>query len=117
MKEDHQTQETLEMKNGQRFCTPHLSELDSNTWKIKRLDSYINEIHDGNKMNVEEYTQSLGLKDFHCGIKKECKLKEDSCIPRSDQDWLLVYSIGQWNTYANDILVAVKKGRKILIGQ
>lgn len=58
-------------------------------------------------MTLEHYAQQVHASNFICGLGRHC-LAGQPCVPVPKLDWLVLYSVQQWNFYMNSLYEAVQ---------
>ncbi|MBW0478234.1 hypothetical protein O181_017949 [Austropuccinia psidii MF-1] len=69
-------------------------------WKASRVDEYLAAHPTARNQSVAQFAASIGVVNFQCGIGMECVIGQ-ICYPAIGKDYLVLYSIQQWNNYMN----------------
>ncbi|KAA1081393.1 hypothetical protein PGT21_035143 [Puccinia graminis f. sp. tritici] len=76
-------------------------------WESLGMDHYLRNYPGGQNMTLEQYTRHVHAANFICGIGRHC-LAGQPCAPVAKLDWLVLYSVQQWNFYMNSLYEAVQ---------
>jgi len=58
-------------------------------------------------MTLAEYARNVHAANFICGIGRHC-IAGQPCVSAAKQDWLVLYSLQQWNFYMNSLYGAIQ---------
>lgn len=89
--------------------------LTPDTWNQLKLNDYLQKYPGGDKLTVIDFATKLNMTNFVCGIGGSCNAGQP-CYPLSSQDWFILFSIQQWNSYMNIYYDAVGYGIAIVQG-
>ncbi|MBW0507371.1 hypothetical protein O181_047086 [Austropuccinia psidii MF-1] len=90
--------------NADADCSGY--ELNRGTWAELGIDNYLRHYPHGQNMSLFEYTHSLNVFNFDCGIKKFC-MAGQLCHPIRGRDWVVLSAVQEWNFYINSLYDAV----------
>ncbi|PLW15537.1 hypothetical protein PCANC_14538 [Puccinia coronata f. sp. avenae] len=76
-------------------------------WDSLGMDQYIRNYPGGQNMTLTQYTRQIHAANFICGLGRHC-LAGQPCAPVAKMDWLVLYSVQQWNMYMNSLYEAVQ---------
>ncbi|OAV90684.1 hypothetical protein PTTG_28234 [Puccinia triticina 1-1 BBBD Race 1] len=76
-------------------------------WQSLGMDHYLRNYPGGQNMTLAQYTREVHAANFICGIGRHC-LAGQPCVPIAKLDWLVLYSVQQWNFYMNSLYEAVQ---------
>lgn len=71
------------------------------------MDQYLRNYPGGQNMTLAEYARKVHAANFICGIGRHC-LAGQPCAPVAKQDWLVLFSLQQWNFYMNSLYGAIQ---------
>ncbi|CAH7688503.1 hypothetical protein BY996DRAFT_4495306 [Phakopsora pachyrhizi] len=77
-------------------------ELTPELWKASKMDEYMSSHPTLQSQTISQFAASVGMPNFFCGIGLEC-MAGQLCYPVIGKDYLILYSIQQWNNYMNSM--------------
>ncbi|KAG0142317.1 hypothetical protein CROQUDRAFT_50448 [Cronartium quercuum f. sp. fusiforme G11] len=89
--------------------------LNRGTWAELGIDNYLLHYPRGQNISVTEYTDSLKVLNFECGIGLTC-LSGQLCHPVRGRDWVVLSALQEWNFYINSMYEAVGSAMSIVQG-
>ncbi|KAG0151508.1 hypothetical protein CROQUDRAFT_36552 [Cronartium quercuum f. sp. fusiforme G11] len=82
-------------------------------WKNLQLDTYLETYPGAQNLTLSQYASHVHAANFFCGIGRRC-LAGQPCAPVSKMDWLVLYSVQQWNFYMNSLYEAIESAISIV---
>ncbi|KAH9455860.1 hypothetical protein MJO28_005896 [Puccinia striiformis f. sp. tritici] len=76
-------------------------------WESLGMDQYLRSYPGGQNITLSQYARQVHAANFICGIGRHC-LAGQPCVPVEKHDWLVLYSVQQWNFYMNSLYEAVQ---------
>ncbi|OAV91836.1 hypothetical protein PTTG_12546 [Puccinia triticina 1-1 BBBD Race 1] len=80
--------------------------LNRGTWAELGIDNYLLHYPGGQNLTLFDYTRSLNVLNFDCGIGRMC-LAGQLCHPVHGRDWVVLSAVQEWNFYMNSVYEAV----------
>ncbi|CAH7669376.1 hypothetical protein BY996DRAFT_6421267 [Phakopsora pachyrhizi] len=87
---------------------PECSDLALNrgTWAELGIDNYLLNYPSGQNTSFIQYTRSLNVFNFDCGINQYC-LAGQLCHPVRGRDWVVLSAVQEWNFYINSLYKSI----------
>ncbi|PLW17011.1 hypothetical protein PCANC_11383 [Puccinia coronata f. sp. avenae] len=80
--------------------------LNRGTWAELGIDNYLLHYPGGQNLTLVDYTRSLNVLNFDCGIGRMC-LAGQLCHPVRGRDWVVLSAVQEWNFYMNSMNDAI----------
>ncbi|KAI7955964.1 hypothetical protein MJO29_007363 [Puccinia striiformis f. sp. tritici] len=80
--------------------------LNRGTWAELGIDNYLLHYPGGQNLTLFDYTRSLNVLNFDCGIGRMC-LAGQLCHPVRGRDWVVLSAVQEWNFYINSMYEAI----------
>ncbi|KAA1078446.1 hypothetical protein PGT21_035176 [Puccinia graminis f. sp. tritici] len=80
--------------------------LNRGTWAELGIDNYLLHYPGGQNLTLFDYTRSLNVLNFDCGVGRMC-LAGQLCHPVRGRDWVVLSAVQEWNFYINSMYDAI----------
>ncbi|EGG00199.1 uncharacterized protein MELLADRAFT_93788 [Melampsora larici-populina 98AG31] len=86
-------------------CTNE-TRISTREWKNQDVDNYLLNYPGGQEMSFAQFTNSIGVLNFRCGLGQECLAGQLCQSGIKPIDWEILYAVQQWNFWMNSMYQA-----------